>query len=262
MVLTSAVVGMAVLASVISGGRSPFYPVAAPLRPPTFSHLMGTDQFGRDVFSCVAFGARTSLTMVVCVSAISAVTGIVVGALSGYRGGLVDSLLMRFTEVLQSIPRFFFAILAVTVFGGSVRTLVLVLGLTSWPFLARVVRAETLSLRSRDFVRAAESQGASAARVALRHLLPNVLPTAVVVIALLASRVVLLEAGLAFLGLTDPETMSWGILVKNASSYLRVAWWISVFPGLAIVASVLGLNLISDALNDEGTQPERPGPLS
>lgn len=241
---------LALSAGAISSGQSPFYPVGAQLRPPSWAHLMGTDQFGRDVLRSVAYGARTSLTTMVCVAAVSAVIGVTVGTVAGYRGGLVDDALMRLTEVLQAIPRFFIAVLAVAVFGSSVRVLIVVLGLTSWAFLARVVRAETLSIREREFVQAARSLGGSGINLVLRHVVPNVIGPAIVVITLVGSRVVLLEASLAFLGLTDADTMSWGLLIKNAEAFLRVAWWVSVFPGIALVMAVLGLNLMSDALND------------
>jgi peptide/nickel transport system permease protein len=248
--LLAAVGVLGALAGRISGGQSPFLATGPILLPPSRSHLMGTDQFGRDVLRSVAFGARTSLTLMVAVAVLAGTVGVAAGALAGYRGGAVDSALMRSAELLQSIPRFFFAILAVTVFGPSTAVIAITLGLTSWTFLARVVRAETLSISHRDFVSSARSSGARTGWVLRQHVLPNVLPPAVVVVALIGSRVVLLEAGLAFLGLTDPQVMSWGLLIKNAENFLRVAWWISVFPGLALVATVLGLNLLADALND------------
>jgi len=173
-----------------------------------------------------------------------------VGAVSGYRGGLLDDVLSRVTEMFQTIPRFFLAILVVGLFGAGLDNLILLLGLTSWPLLARVVRADSLSLKEREFVAAARAAGAGDARILFRHVVPNLLPAAVVVISLTASRVILIEAGLAFLGLGDPNLISWGFLINNAQRFLTVAWWMSVFPGLAIVVAVLGLNLLSDALND------------
>lgn len=247
--LTSVVVIMAVFADRISK-TNPFLQVGAPLQSPSRAHLMGTDQFGRDLFSGVTHGAQRSLTLVVLVAAMSMAIGLFVGALAGSQGGWLDDCLMRVADMVQSIPRFFFALLVIAVFGPSLSNLVLLFGLTSWPFLARVVRAEALSLRNRDFVEAARSSGASRARIVARHFVPNVLPSALVVIALVGSRVILLEAGLAFVGLTDPARMSWGLLIKNAESFIRVAWWLSVLPGLAIVTAVLGLNLMSDGLNE------------
>jgi peptide/nickel transport system permease protein len=209
---------------------------------------MGTDQLGRDLFTGVVRGAHSSMSIVVGVVAISSVLGLVVGVMGGYRRGVVDDVAMRVIEVLQSVPRFFLAILVTGWFGTDASTLIVLLGLTSWPLLARVVRAETLSLREREFVRAARSLGARDSRIVVRHVLPNVAPSALVVIALTGSRVVLLEAGLAYLGLSNPNVPSWGALVNNAQPYLQSAWWMSVFPGGAIAVSVLGMNLLSEGL--------------
>jgi len=247
--LTLVVAGVALFADQIFPG-DPFAATGPPLAPPSADHLMGTDNLRRDLLATVVHGARTSMTVVVAVVAVSSVIGIVVGAVSGYRGGLLDDVLSRVTEMFQSIPRFFLAILVVGLFGAGLDNLILLLGLTSWPLLARVVRADTLSMKQREFVDAARAAGAPDRRILVRHVMPNVLPAAVVVISLTASRVILIEAGLAFLGLGDPNQMSWGLLINNAQRFLTVAWWMSVFPGLAIVVAVLGLNLLSDALND------------
>ena len=205
---------------------------------------------GRDLFRAVVHGVRTSTTVVVWVTGLSAMIGLAAGAVAGYLGGAVDRLLLRATELVQSIPRFFLALLVLSVFDRSLRNLVLVLGFTSWTLLARVVRAETLSIRTRGFVESSRSSGATGSRILLRHVLPNVFPTAAVVVALGASRVVLLEAGLAFLGLSDQNQMSLGLLVNNAQNYLDQAWWMSVFPGSAIAFMVLGINFVADALTD------------
>jgi peptide/nickel transport system permease protein len=190
------------------------------------------------------------MTVVAVVVAMSLVIGLVVGMVSGYSGGAVDSVLMRVTEMFQSVPRFFLAILVVGLFGSGLDNLILLLGLTSWDLLARVVRAESLSLRKREFVDAARSIGVSPARILVRHILPNVLPSAVVVASLVGSRVILIEAALAFIGLGDPNAVSLGSLLDNAQQFLSVAWWMSVFPGCAIAVVVLGLNLLGDAVND------------
>ena len=237
------------LADVISPG-DPFRTAGDPLLAPSGTHWMGTDNLGRDVFDAVVHGARTSIIVVLGVSALASVIGLAVGILAGYRGGWIDDILMRLTELFQSVPRFFLVLLIVALFGAGLDNLIYVLALTSWPTLARVSRAEVLSVRDRTYVEAARSIGATDWRIALRHVLPNVLPTAMVVIALTGSRIILLEASLSFLGLGDPSVMSWGYLVSNAQRFLRVAWWMSVFPGLAIAITVLGINLMSDALND------------
>ncbi len=253
-----AIVGLSLLLVIVLAATTaswiapalPFESVASPLQPPSVAHPMGTDDLGRDLLSGIMYGARTSLLVMLAVAAISSLIGVAVGAVAGYRGGLLDDLLMRATEVVQSVPRFFLAVIVIALFGPGVDRLVVLLGLTSWPILARVVRAETLSLRQREFIDAARSLGASDWRIVLRHILPNVAPSAVVVISLTAASVILLEAALGFIGLGDPRLMSWGYLASNGQRFLRAAWWLAFFPGIAILVTVLGLNLVSDALND------------
>jgi len=244
------VVGLtALLAARIAPG-DPFLLDNPALLAPSGAHLFGTDNLGRDLFRAVVNGVRTSMTVVVLVSAISALVGLTVGAVAGYRGGWVDRVLMRITEYFQSIPRFFLALLALSLWGRTLQNLIVVLGLTSWTLLARVVRAESLSIRTRGFVEAARSYGASDTRILVRHMIPNLLPSAIVVISLNASQVILLEASLAFLGLGDQTRMSLGFLINNAQPFLEQAWWMSVFPGLTILVAVLGINLLADTLND------------
>jgi peptide/nickel transport system permease protein len=245
--LTALVAAVALLNERLAPGYVFATSAADRLSPPSGDHVMGTDQLGRDLFTGVVRGAHTSLGVVAGVVAIAAVIGVLVGALSGLRGGVVDDVVLRVVETVQTVPRFFLAVLVVGWFGPGAPVTVL-LGLTSWPFLARVVRAETLSLRERAFVEAARSAGAGDLRILVRHVVPNILPGAAVVLALVGSRVVLLEAGLAFLGLSDANVASWGALVNNAQPYLASAWWMSVFPGGAIAVTVLGMNLLSDGL--------------
>ena len=211
---------------------------------------MGTDAVGRDVFSRVANGIATSLTVVVSVMVIVTVLGVTLGALAGYRGGVVDSIVMRLVDMVQAIPDFLLAIVVVALLGAGYDKLILLLGLTSWTFLARIVRAEVLSLKRREFVESARSLGASNLRILLRHVLPNGVPAVVVVLPILASRLVLIEAGLSFLGLGDPENVSLGLLISEAQPHLRYYWWLSVFPGVVLVGLVLGLNLAGEALNE------------
>jgi peptide/nickel transport system permease protein len=244
---------LVVVAGVLAGRvtpADPFRTVADPLLAPSRAHWMGTDNLGRDMLASVMHGAKTSMVVVLAVTVLASVIGLAVGVVAGYRGGWIDDVLMRITELFQAVPRFFLVLLIVALFGAGLDNLIYVLAFTSWPTLARVVRAEALSVRDRDYVEAARSIGATDRRIVLRHVLPNVLPTALVVIALTGSRIILLEASLSFLGLGDPTVMSWGYLVSNAQRFLRVAWWMSVFPGLAIAVAVLGINLMSDALND------------
>ena len=249
--LTAALLGLALFADLIAPG-DPFASVAPPLSPPSRAHLMGSDDLGRDLLSGVIHGARTSVVVSLGVTAVAALIGIVVGAVAGYRPGGVDDLLMRGTESVQVVPRFFLAVVVIALFGPGLDRMVLVLGLSSWPAIARVVRAETLSLARREFVDAARALGASAPRILFRQVLPNALPAALVVVSLNAASVILLEAGLGFIGLGDPRAVSLGYLANNAQRFLRVAWWMAVFPGVAIALAILGLNLLGDALADLG----------
>jgi peptide/nickel transport system permease protein len=228
----------------------PFDASGPPLSPPSWGHLMGTDDLGRDVFSGVVHGVRSSMIVAISVMVVSSVVGVAIGGVAGHRGGLIDDVLMRLTEIVQALPRFFLAILVVALFGSGIEKIVLVLGVTTWPITARVVRAETLSVKRREYVEAARSLGASQARILLKHILPHVALSAVVVIALMGATVILLEASLGFIGLRDPNLMSLGYMASNAQRFLRVAWWMVAFPGAAIVFMVVGLNLLADAVND------------
>jgi peptide/nickel transport system permease protein len=249
LVLTGGLLAVAFLASRIAPA-DPFAAVGPPLRPPTLAHPMGTDDLGRDVLSEVVYGTRTSLLLAILVSTLSGALGIIVGSLAAGYGRGVDNALMRMTEFVQVVPRFFLAVIVVALFGPGLDRLILLLGLTSWPWIARVVRAEVLSLRQREFVEAARSLGAGHLRILLREVLPNALPPVVVVVTLSAASVILIEAGLSFLGLGDPDVVSLGYLANNAQRFLRVAWWMAAFPGAAIALAVLGLNLLGDGLND------------
>lgn len=247
--LTSAFIVVGVLAPALTPS-DPFAPTGPSLSPPTATYPMGTDALGRDLLSGVIAGSRTSLLVVAGVGILVMVIGVVIGTVAGYRAGWVDDVLMRVTELFQVLPRFFLAIVVIALFGPGTDRLILVLGFTSWPVLARVVRAEVLSLRRREFVEAAMAAGASDVRIVLREILPNALPAATVYLGLLLAQVLLIEASLGFLGLGDPNAISWGYLAGQAQRFLRVAWWLSLFPGAAIVAAVLGMNLLGDALSD------------
>lgn len=227
--------------------HDPFTITGGSLLSPTRAHVMGTDALGRDVWSGVLFGARTSLLVAGAVSIMTFVLGTVVGMVAGYLGGWIDDLLSRVTEIFQVIPRFFFVITAIAILGPGLGRMILVIGMTSWPMLARVVRGETVATRHSDFVLAAEALGATPWRVMRRQLLPNVLPATIVALGLVVGQVLLLEATLGFLGLGDPGTISWGVMAAQAQGFLRVAWWLALFPGLAIAITVLGVNLLADA---------------
>lgn len=247
--LTGSLIVAGLLAPLLAPS-DPLAVVGPSLAPPGPAHPLGTDALGRDLLSAVIHGARTSLLVAAGVGAMVLVIGGTIGTVSAYYGGLVDDALMRFTELFQALPRFFLAIVAIALFGPGLELLILVLGATSWTMLARVVRAEVLSLREREFVSAARALGASDGRIMAMELLPNALPAAVALLGLVMGHVLLIEAGLGFLGLGDPNLVTWGGLVGQAQPFLRTAWWFPFFPGLAILFAVLGLNLLGEALTD------------
>jgi len=249
---TLLVVGLGLIGPIIAP-HDPFAADGPSLAAPSWSYPMGTDALGRDLFSGVLHGARTSLVVAAGVAAIVLVAGLAVGLVTGYRGGWVDDVLMRITEAFQVLPRFFFALVVLAFFGPGLDRLVILLGATSWPLLARVVRADVFALRGREFVDAARVAGASDTRIVLREVLPHAVSAAVAVLGLVIAQVILLEAGLAFLGLGDPNALSWGTLASEAQRYLRVGWWLSVFPGAAILLTVLSWNLLGDGLTDAGS---------
>ncbi|MGH7534741.1 MAG: ABC transporter permease [Gemmatimonadales bacterium] len=245
------VVGAALLADVIAPG-DPLHTTRDGLLTPRRGHILGTDNLGRDTFTGVVHGARTSMTVVGWVASVSTVIGLTVGLAAGYRGGRTDDLLMRVTELFQSVPRFFLALFWLGIAGPSLTNLIVVLAFTSWTLLARIVRAETKSAQAREFVDAARAMGASAPGIVVRHIFPAVLPVAMVIIAMTASRVILLESSLAFLGLTDQSRISWGTMVSNAQPLLGSYWLLSLIPGTAIALTIVGINLVADSLAGSG----------
>jgi len=210
---------------------------------------MGTDVLGRDLYSGLLYATRTSLLIATATGLLASVCGLSVGIVAGYRGGLVDDLLMRFTELFQVLPRFILVAVIIALLGPGIDRVILTLGLTSWPVLARVVRGEVLATRNLEFVLSAEALGATRLRIFWRVLIPQVLPSVLVLVGLTLGQVLLLEASLGFLGLGDPNTLTWGMLAGQAQGYLRVAWWLPLFPGLAITLTVLGFNLFADGLS-------------
>lgn len=246
LILIGITVVAALLAPVLAM-TDPFAISGPSLAPPSLAHPMGTDALGRDLYSGVLYGARTSLLIATAAGLLAFACGLGIGLLSGYSGRLWDDLLMRVTELFQVLPRFLIIIVVVALFGAGLDVLVLTIGLSSWPSLARLVRAEVVSLRQVDFIRAAEATGASPMRVLRRDLLPNVMPAALTMLGLSFGHILLLEASLGFLGAADPNAVSWGMLAGQAQGFLRVAWWLPLFPGLAIAAAVLGVNLVVDS---------------
>jgi peptide/nickel transport system permease protein len=219
-------------------------------RSPDAIHRMGTDDLGRDILSGVLWGARVSIAVGLLAALTSTGIGVIVGAAAGYYGRWLDELLMRLTEFFLVIPRFFLVLVMVALFGNSLWHVILVIGVLSWPVTARLIRVEFLSLREKEFIEASRAIGASDARIILRHILPNAVAPIVVSGSLQIARAILMEAGLSFLGLGDPNQVSWGVMLYNAQRFLRRAWWTAAFPGLAIFGIVMGFNLVGDGLND------------
>lgn len=220
------------------------------LLPPGPDHLFGTDDLGRDVLSGVIFGTRVSLAVGFSAAAVSTVLGIIIGMLAGFYGGWIDGVLMRVSEFFQVVPRFFLALLVVSMIGPSVWNIAFVIGILGWPSVARLVRAQVLSLKEREFVQASIAVGASAGTLILWHLLPNAVAPAIVAGSLDVAQAILLEAALSFLGVGDPNVMSWGTMLNNAQRFLRTAWWMSFFPGFAVFLTGLCVNLVGDGLNE------------
>ena len=242
-----------VFAAALAFQLSPYDPFALgddTLIAPRGDHWMGTDDLGRDTFSRVIYGSRVPLLVGFLATAASMALGILIGSLSGYFGGRTDVVLMRVTEYVLVVPRFFLALLVVAMLGTGIEKIILVIGILGWPEVARVVRAQFLTFREREFVLAARAIGASHAKVIFREILPNAIPPAVVVASILVARAILLEAGLSFLGLGDPNLISWGSLLSEAQERISTSVWLALFPGLAISLLVLCINLFGDGIND------------
>jgi peptide/nickel transport system permease protein len=221
------------------------------LLPPSGDYLLGTDRMGRDMLSRILYGARISLTIGFVATAISIVLGTAIGAIAGYTGGRVDAFLMRFTDVVLSIPRLVLLILIVALFGPSITIVTLVLGLTQWPTTTRIVRGDVLSIREREYIQAAHALGFGRSRILLRHILPNVMGPVIVAATLGIGNTIVLEAGLSFLGLGPPPPIStWGTMIEGGRDIMLSSWWVATFPGLAIVIVVLAFNLVGDGLRD------------
>ena len=249
LLLLAGVLGLATLGPLVHRG-DPWERVGRRFEPPGGRFTLGTDHQGRDVLAGIAVGARTSLLVGVAAAALILLIGVSVGAAAGYHGGRLDEALMRVTEFFQILPAFLFAMVLVAIFSPRIGIIVIAIGVSNWAGTARLVRAEFLSLREREYVLAARALGAGDGRIIRREILPNALPPVIVNGSLTVGVAILFEAGLSFLGLADPNVMSWGYMIGSSRIYLRDAWWPVTFPGLAIAASVIGLSLFGDWLND------------
>ena len=241
---------LALLANVLFPG-DPWAMVARPLLAPMQQgHVFGTDSLGRDVAAGVVHGARISVFIGVASALATGLIGVTVGLIAGYAGGWVDAALTRSTEFFQVVPAIVLAVVVLSFTGPNVITIIVVIALISWPPIARLARAETMTLRNREFVMAARLQGESRFAILTGHILPNAAPPLIAALSLSIATAILTESALAFLGLGDPNTMSWGYMIGSGRTMMRQAWWITTFPGIALLLSVLSINLVTGAYSD------------
>jgi peptide/nickel transport system permease protein len=221
------------------------------LSPPSWDHPLGTDGLGRDVFSRMVYGARVSLLVGFVSAGLACLIGLALGAVAGYFGGIVDTIVMRFVDIMLCFPSFFLILAVIAYLSASIWNIMFVIGVTSWMGVCRLVRAEFMSLKQRDFIVAAEALGAVPSRVIWRHGLPNALAPVFVSFVLGVAGAILTESALSFLGIgVQPPDPSWGNILTEGKSTIEVAWWLSLYPGLAILVTVLGYNLLGEGLRD------------
>jgi len=249
------VVSLLLIVAFFAPYLAPYNPLAIDVQhvlcPPSLSHPCGTDLLGRDILSRLIYGARISLEVGILAVGISLAIGVVLGALAGYYGGWIDTLISRFIDIMLCFPTIFLILAVIAYLEPSIFNIMIVIGLTSWMGVARLVRAEFLSLKEREFVLAEKALGASNLRIIFLHILPNALPPILVSATLGVGNAILVESALSFLGLgVQPPTPSWGNMLTDGKNTLEVAWWLSVFPGLAILITVLGFNLLGEALQE------------
>jgi|TARA_B110000914_G_scaffold222389_1_gene235828 peptide/nickel transport system permease protein len=217
---------------------------------PSFKHLLGTDNLGRDLYSELLFGARITLVVSFIAVITSTVVGVLFGSIAGYYGGIIDSILMRITEIFLVIPPIFLALVLVAIFGANITNMIIVISVLSWPQTARLVRAEILSLKERPYCKAAIATGASDFKIIFSELVPNTMTTIIVNLSLTQATAILIESALSFLGFGDSSMVSWGLMLNNAQEFFRQSWFMVFFPGMSIFLVVLSLNLLGEGLND------------
>lgn len=219
------------------------------LQAPSFKHILGTDDMGRDVFSMLVYGSRTSLLVGIVAAAISALIGVLIGGFAGYYGGKIDQIFSELINIFMMLPGFFLVLIIVALFGSSLINVMIVIGITSWPSNARLMRAQALSLRERTYIKAAQAIGESKSQIVFRYIIPNGIFPVIANITMGIGGAILTEAGLSFLGLGDPNTISWGQMINQGRAYLISGWWVSTFAGLAILGVVLIFYRIGDGIN-------------
>lgn len=260
LVVSFAILAVVAVVAIAAPVLAPYDPLAQRLEgrlaPPfwaggSFDHLLGTDQLGRDVLSRLMFGARVSMAIGVMAVLVSGVLGVTAGVVAGFYGGLTDEVLMRLADLRLALPFVLLVISVIAVFGPSFTNIIVILGLTGWVPYARIVRAEVLSMREREFIVAARAIGARNARLMFRHILPNTVASAIVIGSLELANIIVVEASLSFLGLgVQPPTPSWGNMLGEARDYLMSNFWLATLPGIAISITAVSVNLIGDWLRD------------
>jgi peptide/nickel transport system permease protein len=250
-IIIFAIIIIAVFSPVFSTHNSIEGNILERLQPPSKNHFLGTDEMGRDVYSRMVYGTRISISVGIIAVGISVIVGTFLGLISGYFGGKIDAVIMRFVDIMLCFPTFFLILMVIAFLEPSIYNVMIVIGLTSWTGLARLVRGETLSIKERDFISAAKGLGLKKRRIIFVHILPNVLAPVIVASILGVGAAILTESGLSFLGLgVQPPTPSWGNILTSGKDYIHIAWWLSFFPGLAILITVLGWNLLGEGLRD------------
>jgi len=244
-------VALAILAPVISRYEPTVTNLTVRLKSPCFAHPLGTDELGRDILSRMLYGSRISLSVGLIAVLISIVIGTLFGLLAGWYGGWVDSVIMRLVDIVLCFPSFFLILMVIAFVGPNITNIMIVIGATSWPGLARLVRGEILSIREREFISATRLLGLSNWRIMLVHILPNVMSPILISATLGVGAAILTESGLSFLGLgVQPPTASWGNMITSGKDYITFAWWLTAFPGLAILTAVLAFNMLGEGLRE------------
>ncbi len=250
-----AIILLLILSAIFAHKLAPYDPayinVKDVLLPPSKAHLLGTDELGRDVLSRLIYGSRISIKVGFIAVGISAIIGTILGAIAGYFEGIADTLIMRFVDIMLCFPTFFLILAVIAYLQPSIVNIMIIIGVTSWMGICRMVRAEILSLKSREFVLAATISGASNLRILIVHILPNVLPIILVYATLGIGGAILTESALSFLGLgVQPPTASWGNMLMSGKDNIDIAWWLSLFPGLAIFITILAFNFVGEGLQN------------
>jgi len=252
------IVGAITLLAVFAPVVAPYNPAqvdwvypSRKLIPPSPEYLLGTDSLGRDVLSYIIWGAQSSIIVAIGTVALETIIALIIGAIAGYYGGVIDDALMRITDLILTIPNIILLIVAVSMFKvRSIVVIMIVMGILWWPWMARIIRSQFLSIKESLYVEAARSMGASDRRIILRHILPNAISPVIVTATIDVAAAILSLTTLTFLGLGDPLTVAWGTIINEGRYYLRSAWWITTFPGIAIFITTLGFNLLGDGLRD------------